>query len=103
MNATTTPRRSGPRPPPRDLFAAAATGTRDLFSASIDDVEREAGRLYRQIVAAGGTCPCGAHVARWTWADRIAGVPAPSPRFIPHASGCAAWITPDNPTTKDTP
>ncbi|MCL1869759.1 MAG: hypothetical protein FWF90_05025 [Promicromonosporaceae bacterium] len=93
MTAATTTRRRRRRP---DLFAAAAAGERDLFSASIDDVEREAGKVYRQIVAAGGTCQCGAHVASWPWADRIAGVPAPVPRFVPHAKDCPAWIEPED-------
>lgn len=75
-----------------DLFAAAATGQRTLESASVDDIERDAGRLYRAIVARGGVCPCGAHVASWPWADRIAGAPEPVPRFVTHSDDCPALI-----------
>lgn len=77
-----------------DLFAGAALGQRDLFSASIDDVERQAGATYRQIVAAGGTCPCGAHVKSWPWTDRAAGIPEPQPRVVYHQDDCPALIPP---------
>ena len=75
-----------------DLFVAAAAGQRTLESASVDDIERDAGRLYRAIVARGGVCPCGAFVASWPWAARMAGMPAPVPRFVTHSDDCPALI-----------
>jgi len=77
-----------------DLFAGAATGQRDLFSASVDDIELEAGATYRQIVAAGGVCPCGAHVKSWPWTDRLVGIPEPQPRVVYHDASCPAWLYP---------
>lgn len=77
-----------------DLFMAASSGQRDLFSAVVDDVERQAGATYRQIVAAGGTCPCGAHVKSWPWADRVRGLPEPQPRIVYHADDCPALLAP---------
>jgi hypothetical protein len=44
----------------------------------------------RQIVAAGGICPCGAHVKSWPWADRVAGIPEPWPRVVHHDDFCPA-------------
>jgi len=77
-----------------DLFAGAALGQRDLFSAVVDDIERQAGATYRQLVAAGGTCPCGAHVKSWPWADRVRGLPEPQPRIVYHADDCPALLAP---------
>lgn len=75
-----------------DLYAATLDGVVDLWTASLDDVELEAGRLYRETVARGGTCPCGAHVASWPWAERLAGVPPPVPRYVPHEDACPARL-----------
>lgn len=65
----------------------------DLFTrAAVDEHEARVAAWYRQTVATGGTCPCGAHVKSWTWTDRLAGRPEPWPRVVPHVDECVALL-----------
>lgn len=73
----------------------------DLFRASVPDEVLAEGRRRRDIVATGGTCPCGAHV-KDLWRDRLSGFTrlsfADAVTF--HADDCPAlWARSATPNT----